>query len=129
MIALILSYLKPHFFSFYISFLVLHHQHMEVPRVGVKSELQLPACTTATATPDLSHSLWQCQILITPARPGIEPTSPQTLCPVLNPLSHNGNSKPHSLVVVTGRPNLSLDVPSASMPRALGGSGGTLSPP
>ena len=30
-------------------------QHMEVPRLGVKSELQLPAYTTATVTPDLSH--------------------------------------------------------------------------
>ena len=28
---------------------------MEVPRLGVKSELQLPAYTTATATSDLSH--------------------------------------------------------------------------
>ena len=28
---------------------------MEVPRLGVKSELQLPAYTTATAIPDLSH--------------------------------------------------------------------------
>ena len=42
---------------------------MEVPRLGVKSELQLPAYATATATPDPScicnpHcSLWQRQIL------------------------------------------------------------------
>ena len=28
---------------------------MEVPRLGVKSEVQLPAYTTATATPDLSR--------------------------------------------------------------------------
>ena len=28
---------------------------MEVPGLGVKSELQLPAYTTATAIPDLSH--------------------------------------------------------------------------
>ena len=41
---------------------------MEVPRLGVQSELQLPAYTTATATPDLSHicnlhhSSQQCQI-------------------------------------------------------------------
>ena len=28
---------------------------MEVPRLGVKSELQLLANATATATPDLSH--------------------------------------------------------------------------
>ena len=30
-----------------IFFLVLHLRHMEVPRIGVKSELQLPAYTTA----------------------------------------------------------------------------------
>ena len=38
-------------------FLWLHLWHMEVPRLGVKSELQLPAYTTATAmaTPELSH--------------------------------------------------------------------------
>lgn len=45
--------------------------HMEVPSLGDELELQLPAYTTATATPDpshtcnLSHSLWQCQILNT----------------------------------------------------------------
>ena len=42
---------------------------MEVPRLWVKSELQLPAYTTATARSDLSHicdlhhSSWQRQIL------------------------------------------------------------------
>ena len=42
---------------------------MEVLRLGVKSELQLPAYITAIATPDprcvcdLHHSSWQCQIL------------------------------------------------------------------
>ena len=46
-----------------------HLWHMEVPRLGVKLELQLPAYTTATATWDLSHicnldhSSWQCWIL------------------------------------------------------------------
>ena len=45
------------------------HTHMEVPRLRVKLELQLPAYSTATATPDLSricdlhHSSWQHQIL------------------------------------------------------------------
>ena len=29
-------------------FFRLHLQHMEVPRLGVQLELQLPACTTAT---------------------------------------------------------------------------------
>ena len=42
---------------------------MEIPKLGVKPELQLPAYTTATAMPDPSHicnlgsSLWQHQIL------------------------------------------------------------------
>ena len=42
---------------------------MEVPRLGVKSELQLLAYTTATAMPDptcvcdLHHSSWHHQIL------------------------------------------------------------------
>ena len=41
----------------------------EVPTLGVKSELQLPACTTATATQDTSricdlhHDSWQHGIL------------------------------------------------------------------
>ena len=44
--------------------------HMEVSRLGVKSKLQLPACTTGTTTVDAScvsnlcHSLWQHLILL-----------------------------------------------------------------
>ena len=38
-----------------VGFLGLHLWHMEVPRLGVKSELQLPAYATATATRDPSH--------------------------------------------------------------------------
>ena len=63
----------PMLFIFYLflSFVLLgpHLQHMEVPRLGIKSELQLPAYTTATAMPDpsriwdLHHSSWHCQIL------------------------------------------------------------------
>ena len=50
-------------------FLGSHLQHMEVPGLGVESEPQLPAYTTATATPDVScicnlhRSLQQCQNL------------------------------------------------------------------
>ena len=46
-----------------------HLWHMEVPRLGVDWELQLPAYATATATRDLSrvcnlhHSSWQRRIL------------------------------------------------------------------
>ena len=57
------------FVLFLFSFLGLHVQCMEVPRLGVEWELQLPTCTTATAmqdlnfTCDLHHSSWQCRIL------------------------------------------------------------------
>ena len=43
------------FFFFLFLIFGLHLSHLEVPRVGAESELQLPAHTTATATPDLSH--------------------------------------------------------------------------
>ena len=42
-------------FFFLLGFLGLHPWHMEVPRLGVKSWLQLPAYTTATVTPDPSQ--------------------------------------------------------------------------
>ena len=57
------------FLSFCFLFLGLHPQHMELPGIGVKLELQMPAYTTATARPDpslicnLHHSSLQCQIL------------------------------------------------------------------
>ena len=76
----------PMFFLFFLSFLFFgggfllllllfvfsgpHPQHMEVPRLGVELELQLPAyTTTAIAVLDLScvcglyHSSWQHRIL------------------------------------------------------------------
>ena len=53
----------------FINFLVPNFRHMEVPRKGVKSEVQPPAYTRATATQNLSHvcdlhhSSQQCRIL------------------------------------------------------------------
>ena len=50
-------------------FLGLHSEHIEVPRLGVQLELQLPAYSTATAVPDpscvydLHHISWQTWIL------------------------------------------------------------------
>ena len=71
---------------------------MEIPRRGVKSELQLPAYTTATAMQDLSwvkaHSTSVAQLMATArslthwARPGIKAASSW----VPNPLSHSRNS-------------------------------------
>ena len=43
-------------FAFFLVFLGLYPWHMEIPRLGVDSELWLLACTTATAT--LDPSLW-----------------------------------------------------------------------
>ena len=55
--------------SFLFFFLGLHPQHMEVPRPGVKLELQLPTYATAGTAMrdpshicDLHHSSQQCQI-------------------------------------------------------------------
>ena len=68
-------------FFFFALFLGPHPRHMEVPRLGVESELQLSAYTTATATRDpscvfdLHHSSWQRRSLTHCARPGIEPAS------------------------------------------------------
>ena len=62
-------------------FLGPHMQHMEVARLGVESELQLPAYATATAMPDpshicdLHHSSLQRQILNTLSRARDEPAS------------------------------------------------------
>ena len=56
-------------FWFGLVFLGPHSWHMEVLKLGVESKLQLPAYTTAAATPDPSHicdlycSSQQCQIL------------------------------------------------------------------
>ena len=57
------SFLFLFFLFFFFCFLGPHLRHMEIPRLGVKLELQLPVYTTATAMQDLSHSSRQCQIL------------------------------------------------------------------
>ena len=91
---------------------------MEVPRLGVESELQPPACTTATATLDpshvcdLHHSSWQHWILhpLIKARDQIRILMDASW--VLNPLSHNGNScfqrhlreNPHGLQAGAAQP-------------------------
>ena len=71
---------------------------MEVPRLGVKSELQLMAYATATATSDLGricnlcHSLWQCLILNPPSKSRGQTHILLDTSQVLNLLSHNRNS-------------------------------------
>ena len=56
------------FLGFLFVFLGPYPRHMEVPRLGNESELQLSACITATTTQDpscicdLHRSSWQCWI-------------------------------------------------------------------
>ena len=52
-------------FLFFI-FIGLHLQHMEVPRLGVESELQLLTYTAAKATPDPSLICNLPQLIIMP---------------------------------------------------------------
>ena len=69
---------------------------MEVPKLGVKLELQQPAYTTATATPDpscicnLHRSL--CQILNPLSKARGQTHILMGTSQILNPLSHIGNS-------------------------------------
>ena len=72
--------------------------HMEIPRRGVESELQLMAYTTATATPDpsclcdLRRSSWQRRILY-PLSKARDPTGILTDTSwIHSSLSHNRNS-------------------------------------
>ena len=65
-------------YMFIFCFLGLHPSHVEVPRLEVESELQVPAYAIATAAQDPSHvcdltaTLWS---LTHWARPGMEHTS------------------------------------------------------
>ena len=91
------------FFFFFFCFLGPHPRHMEVPRPGVDLELQLLA--SATATPDLSHicnlhSLRQCWILNALSKAKDRTCVLTDASQVLNPLSHKGNSKPPSLLLL-----------------------------
>ena len=57
---------------FFFCFLRSHPQHMEVPRLGVELELQLPAYTTATARQDMSHI---CNLYSSPQHRILHPLS------------------------------------------------------
>ena len=69
------------FFVFFFAFSGPHPWHMQVPRLGVESELQLQAYTTAMAMPDPSHiydlhkAHSNTRSLTHQARPGNKPTS------------------------------------------------------
>ena len=81
-----------------VSFLGPPLLHMEVPRPRAESELQLPACTTATAMPDpshdgnLRHSSWQCQTLNPLSEARDQTRILKDTSQVLNLLNHIRNS-------------------------------------
>ena len=85
-----------HDLSFFLS--RAQHLHMEVPRLGVESELQRPAYTTATAIPDpsrvcdLHHSSQQLWILHPLKEARDQTCILMGTSRALNPLSHTGNS-------------------------------------
>ena len=86
-----LGFLPFFLFSFLFPFFRLYLQHMEVPRLWVELELQLPAYTTAHGNAgSLTH--W--------VRPGIEAAFSRTLCWVLNSLSHKENPQVFFLFVL-----------------------------
>ena len=76
----------------------MHPCHMEVPKLGAESELQLPAYTTATATWDQSRScdlhcsLRHCQNLHPLSKARDLTHNLMDTSRVRNLLSHNGNS-------------------------------------
>ena len=87
------------FFKINLFFLGPYPWHMEVPRVGVESEPQLQAYTSATATVNLSHIcdlyciLWQ-GLVLNPLKEARNQTHIlMDTCQVLNLLNHNSRSK------------------------------------
>ena len=91
----------------FIVFLGPHLQHMEVPRLGVKSELQLPADTTATAVLDLSrvcdphHSSQQHRILNPLSEARDRTLTPVDTSGVRNPLPQQGLPVPIYLILMS----------------------------
>ena len=71
------SFVLPDLIFFFFCFLGPHIQHMKVPRLGVKLDLQLLTYTTAVATQDLSPTcdLYHTGYLTHWAKPEIRPVS------------------------------------------------------
>ena len=83
----------------FVCFLGPHPWHMDVPRLGVKLELQLLAYTTATAPQDLSHIFnlhhnpWQRRILNPLHQDGDGTSNATETSQIINPLHHSRSSK------------------------------------
>ena len=91
------SYIYSYIYIFnFFFFLWPHLQHMEVPTLRVELMLQLRLIPQQqqiqAASENSTPACGKARSLTHWVRPGIEPTFSQTLCWVLNPLSHNWNS-------------------------------------
>ena len=90
---------KKNFFFMFVCFGGPHLRHMEVPRLGVESELQPLAYTTAKATWDpscifaLHYSSQRCWILNPLSKAKDQTCIFMDTSQVCNLLSHSGNSK------------------------------------
>ena len=101
----------PSFLSFFLFFIFLepHPRHMKVPRLGVTSELWLPAYTTAMQVWPVTYTktYWNTRSLIHWARPGIKPASQTCIlmdasqfrfCWAMMGTSQNFSSCPHNVL-------------------------------
>ena len=102
---------------------------MDVPRLGIKSELQLPVYTTVTATPDpsgicnLHHSSRQSSRLTLNPQSEVRDQTHVLMdtSRIHNLLSHNGNSLAGLLLEAPGRIHLPAHWSwQASVPRGVG---------
>ena len=88
------------FFFFLLCFLGMHLWPMEVPRLRVKSELQLPAYATTTEMRDpkhignLYHSSWWCQIPDPLSEARDQTTSLWILVRFVSPAPHGNSPSP-----------------------------------
>ena len=107
---------------FFFFFLGQHLKHMEVPRLGVKVELQLPACSTHSNARSELHLQATPQLTATPgslthwARPGIEPASSWILVSFVS-AAPQGELPDHILyAVIYENPYCSVRSPACSQP-------------
>ena len=93
-------------FLFFFFYLGPHLQHVEVPRLAVKSEPQLLAYATATANAGSEPHLWlmlqleQCWILNPLSKPRDQTYILMDTSRVLHPLSHKENACVCFLIVL-----------------------------
>ena len=82
------------YLNLFFPFLQPHLRHMDVPKPGVESQLQLKPWQHGIRAASVIYTAVNGKVryLIHGGRPGIKPKSSQRHCQVLNPLSCNENA-------------------------------------